>query len=265
MKHYFLLLFSISVFSQVSNYSDLSRFTIGFHSTKFDKGYSILDNPNYPGEIKTFRANSVFVDYRFLQFKNSAFKFGLFLNNYKKQLDSKGQIFNTYSNQYELTETYTEGSEAFIDKTPKLELYLDYNYLLKLKNNFYLQIGTGFSYEFSHPLDFVEDFGYFVNDFENADGGQQYLYGIYVEEKTKWRFHFAPSLALKTDYGMLNAGIKYSLPLRKEEALQGNFTYFDPGPNGENNVYRGLVRQSGKYLSFTLSFTPSKNIFKKKK
>lgn len=265
MKHYFLLLFSISVFSQVSNYSDLSRFTIGFHSTKFDKGFSVLDNPNYPGEIKTFRANSIFADYRFLQFENSSFKFGVFLNNFKKVLDSRGEIYNTFTNQYELTETYTPGSEAFIDKTPKLELYLDYNYLLKLKNSLFFQFGVGFSYEISHPFDYVEYFGSFAKDFENIDNGQQTFYAIYVEEKTKWRFHFSPSLAFKTDYGMLNAGIKYSIPLRKEEALQGNFTYFDPGPNGENNQYSGIFRQSGKYLSFTLSFTPSKNIFKKKK
>lgn len=265
MKYYIFCLLSFISFSQESNYSDLSRFTIGFHTTEFDKGTNVADNPNYKGEIISFRTNSVFVDYRFLQFGNNSFKTGLFLNNYKKVLKSQGEIYNTFEGEYQTTFTYDGSSIAFIEKNPKLEINLDYNYLLKLKNNFYLQFGTGFSYELSHPSDYVEYTGFFVGDINDTANAQQTFYGIYVEEKTKWRFHISPSIGYKTYYGMFNVGVKYSIALKKQDPLFGNYTYLDPGPNGENKEYSGVFAQSGNYLSFTLSFTPSKSIFKKKK
>lgn len=267
IKHpifYFIFFFSLLGFSQTDNFDGLSKFTVGFSNSNFFDTKSTNGNPDYKASIKTTNSQSLFFDYRFFNKNNHAFKAGLFLNKFNKEQTYEGSFFINETQEYLFVKSLNDGKLA--DRTTNIEIYLDYNYLLKVYKDFHLQFGAGVAYVHNKPYDFVDTTVHVTDTFfdPNATADQIVAYGIFIEERVKWRSHLSLAAGYKTKFGLINLGLKYSLPFNKD-VLYGNMTFFDPGPNGENYEYFSVFKNSGKYLSATLSFTPSKNLFKKKK
>lgn len=264
MKFYFIFFFSFFSFSQTDNFDGLSKFSMGFSNSNFFDTESTNGNPDYKASIETYNSQSIFFDYRFFNKNNHAFKTGIFLNKFNKRQTFEGSFFVNETQEYLFVESLSNKSLA--DKTTNIEVYLDYNYLLKIYKDFYLQLGAGISYVHNKPQDYVDETVLIGNSFidPNTTTDQLVAYGIYIEERVKWRSHLSLAAGYKTKFGLINLGLKYSLPFNKE-VLYGNMTFYDPGPNGENYEYFSFFKNSGKYISATLSFTPSKNLFKKKK
>lgn len=264
MRLYLLLIIPFIGFSQSDNYENLSRFTFGYSDSNFFDTKSSNQNPNYKSSIETYNSQSIFLNYRFFNKKNHALKTGVFLNKFNKRQTFEGSFFINETQEYLFVESIANKSLA--DKTSNIEIYLDYDYLLKVYKDFYLQFGTGIAYVHNQPYDFVDETVLVGDSFMNPNAIDQLVaYGIFIEERVKWRYHLSTSVAYKAKFGMFNLGVKYSIPFKNKETLYGNMTFYDPGPNGENYEYNSFFKNSGKYLSFTLSYTPSKNLFKKKK
>lgn len=250
-----------------NNYSDLSRFTLGVHYTNYNSGVSFpgfLNNPNSTSWIDMEPAKSFFLDYRIIDYKNHALHFGVFLNSFNHHFKAKTEVFDTMQENYISLETGPH-NKLNIEKTRQIELYLNYSYLMKLSNKFYIDSGIGLSYESNNSFSFYE------NEMSLSTGPPDWIryqsvyYSLYLIDDNFFRYHFNFSVGYKSLVGLFNFGIKYSIPMNDIAFLYGNTTFFDPGSNGENFEFYNFYRVSGRYLSFTLSYTPIKGLFKKNK
>lgn len=261
----FFQLFYVNVCSQDSinnNYSDLSRFTFGVHFTNYKNGFFITDDARYSSFIEINPAKSIFFDYRIVNYKNHALRFGVFLNSFNHYLKYNGEAYDIMSGTYREVDGEPYGG-ASLYKARTIEYYLNYNYLLKIKNNVHVEAFLGLSYEKNLGPEFAEVGNRFTTGPPDWIPYQTNFYSIYLMEGKFYRYHFGTSVAYKTEVGMFNLGFKYSIPFKN--MLFGNSTFFDPGPNGENFEYYNYYSVSGRYLSFTLSYTPIKGLFKKNK
>ena len=244
-------------------YKSLSKFTFGVHSTNYENATSKSENSEYKSTLEDIPQYGLFLDYRFLDYKNNSLKIGAFINWYKYASKYSGVVFDPISQQ-DLLISSDPRPNFIYDKQRKIELYLDYGYMIKINKNVFVNLSLGYSYEFSKPSDFT-DTTYTVSDFIN-NNVPDYLvyYDISIVNDTRSQIHFNPTVSYKTNLGLINLGIKYSLPV-KNNLNNGNFKFIDRDFDNTETIYKGTFKQSGKYLSFTLSFTPSKNLFKKKK
>lgn len=265
MRFYFFLLLPIFCSSQINYFENLSKITVGIHSTNYYDSWSVNQSPYYKAGLITFSSQSVFIDYRIFSLENHSLKTGIFLNRFNKNVTYIGNIYDIYNEQYVQIDNNLPNLREVADKTFNTELYLNYNYNLIIYKKLRAQVGGGLSYVHNQPPDFVD----YTHKIRNMDSEFIYEqiagYLIFNEERIKWRYQVEASLGYENSIGLFNLGLKYSLPIKNKEAIIGNMSFFDPGPNGENTEYLSFIRNSGKYLSFYLSFTPKKNLFKKKK
>lgn len=241
-----------------SFFSDLTRFTIGFHHTNYNSSNFYNESNINRSELEVDNSNGFFVDYRVLNYKNHSLTFGVFFNSFKNDLKFDGFIYSNAANKY--LEVNGE-PYPMKEKMKQIEFYLNYNYYLKIDTKTLLNFSFGVSNEINESFTSYSDFAGYSDS--NFNINQIFYEGDYEIKRNYFRFNLNPSIAYKTKVGMINLGIKYSIPFKT--IMKGEYRFLDPGPNGENFEYNGKFDLSGKYLSTTLSFTPSKNIFKKKK
>ena len=256
------LIISVSAFSQEIeekyNYEGLTKFTIGVHNTNYNKASFDRVNPTNTATFDLKPIISFFVDYRLLSYKNHAIKVGVFLNKFKNDLRFRGVVYdNVYNQEGEVNgEPY-----PFENKMTQYEFYLNYSYLLKINKKWFIELSTGISYEKNDSyFEYTQDV--YFSEF-GEDGviiPYQHTYSdIFFLKKDNTRYHFSPSISYKIDSGMFNFGMKYSIPFKG--FLYGQYEFYND--SGENQSI-GFFSMNGEYLSFTLSFKPSKSLFKTK-
>jgi hypothetical protein len=239
-------------------FSDLTRFTIGFHHTNYNSSNFYNESNINRSGLEVDNSNGFFIDYRVLNYKNHSLTFGVFFNTFKNNVKFDGFIYSNDIDEYVETNGEPYPSK---EKMKQIELYLNYNYYFKIDTKTYLNLSFGASNEINGSNSNYSQSASF--SYGNFNPTQIFYESDYEIKRNYFRFNLNPSIAYKTKVGMINLGIKYSIPFKT--IMKGEYRFLDPGPNGENFEYNGKFDLSGKYLSTTLSFTPSKNIFKKKK
>ena len=240
------------------NYDDLSPITIGIHRTNYDdaKVFKNLTNDNNSTYIDLRPAKSFFIDYRLLKYKNHALKLGLFFKGFNNKLSYNGSVIDSQTNQPRQIDSRNINRE----NAKTYEITATYSYLIKLNSKFFLDLAAGISHERNNTLIMYEDAVFFSN--QALEPYQTAYYSIYFTQDRLFRYNLTPSLGYKTNYGMVNLGIKYSAPTKV--FLTGQYEFYNAGEDSSNTTSYGVYELSGKYLSTTLSFTPSKKFFKKK-
>lgn len=260
-KSFLIVIFSFLInfsFSQKKiNYFDgLSRITVGFHKTNFSRPSYNLDNNVNSVELEQKVTNNFFLEYRLLQIENFSLNFGVFINSLNNNLKYDGYLYDPITDDYEIFDGSPYVTKEKISQT---EFCLSINKLVKLNCNIFLNIGAGVSYEKNSTFKeyIVEAY------FSNSSFTNEYLIfeSIYNVRSDLVRLNFNPSIGVLTDIGLINLGLKYSLPTTTLLS-DGEYWFYDLN---NNKKFSGTFQQSGSYFSFTFSFTPSKNIFKKKK
>ena len=262
---YSLLLFFINLagFSQNDsikyNADDLMRFTFGVHKTYYDEANFKRANTQTgnTGSFDLSNSQGYFINFKVLKYKNHSLRAGLFLNSLQHELWYKGNITDIREGNKREVSTRPN---PFVEKMLSIEYSLDYNYLLKVNKKWFIDISIGLSQERNQTYEL------YTYDSFNADINlipyQQTASAIYTYKQKFYRTNYATSVGYKTNAGMFNFGLKYSIA--KNEVANGSYEFFEPETNNEDQGY-GVFSFSGNYVSFMLSFTPAKNFFKKKK
>uniref|UniRef100_UPI004049A25E hypothetical protein n=1 Tax=Flavobacterium sp. TaxID=239 RepID=UPI004049A25E len=259
-----LLFISTLSFSQTDtvtyNADGLMRLTIGVHKTNY--GQPTVSRANaQTGNIGGFDisdSQGFFINYKVLKYRNHSLKAGLFLNSLRHQLWYDGNITDIWSGDAR-PESNRQTNPAN-DKMLSLEYCLDYSYLLKINKKWFVDFSIGLSQERNQSL-WRYSYEAYNSDFDLVPY-QQTAYSIYFYKRRFYRTNYAVAVGYRTDVGMFNLGVKYSLA--REEVAYGQYEFFEPGTNEQDQGF-GFFSFSGDYISATLSFTPSKYIFKKKK
>lgn len=241
------------------NADDLTRLTFGVHKSYYKKAtvYRVNPETNNIGGFDLSNSQGYFINYKVLKHRNHSLKAGLFLNSLQHELWYKGNVTDV------MTGNMTEVSsrpDPFVEKMLSLEYCLDYSYLLKINKKWFLDLSIGISQERNQSYENYSSTLYF-SDFDLVPY-QNPARSIYNYESQFMRTNYAAAIGYKIDAGMINLGVKYSVP-NNTLVARGQYEFFEPGVSDLNQGY-GFVKFSGDYLSVTLSFTPSKNIFKKK-
>lgn len=257
----FLFLISSFVYCQEKKikYNDdgLTRLTFGIHKTFYNQAtlHRANEETGNIGGFNISNSSGFFINYKVLKYKNHSLKAGLFLNSLKHQIYFNGAITDVRTDQIRDVLTFPNSL-----KETSLEYCIDYSYLFKLNKNWFLDLSVGISQERNTTLSTYHS-DYVFSD-ENLVPYQTAVQSIYFYKRKFLRYNYAASIGYKTNAGLVNLGVKYSLP--EAEVAYGQYEFFEPGV-AESDQGFGVFNFSGKYMSFTLSFTPSKDIFKKKK
>ncbi len=192
-----------------------------------------------------------------LKFRNHSLKAGFFLNSSKHSLWYSGNITDVASGEIR---SVSNRQDPFLEKMLSLEYCLDYSYLLKINKKWFVDFSVGMSQERNQSY-YLYTYNTYNSDI-NLNPYQHVASSIYFYERKFFRTNYAVSFGYKIKSGMLNLGIKYSVA--NQQVAKGQYEFFEPNTNPEDQAF-GFFDFSGDYISATLSFTPSKNIFKKKK
>jgi len=251
------------VYSQkdTTKYNDagLTRLTFGMHFSNYKNADVIRANPqtNNIGGFDSSNSQGFFINYKVLKYRNHSLKAGLFLNSLQHEFRYDG--FVTDSRTGELM-AVSSRPNPFVEKMLSIEYCLDYSFLMKINNNLFLDLSIGISQERNQSYELYTST--FISVDENFVPYQTSANYIYLYERKFMRTNYAVALGYKTEIGMFNAGVKYSVA--KTLVARGNYEFFEPGVAVIDQGY-GFMEFSGDYIGVTLSFTPSKTIFKKKK
>lgn len=259
-----LLLLTNIGYSQkdTTKYNDtgLTRLTFGIHVSSYKNADEIRANPqtNNIGGFDTSNSQGFFINYKVLKYRNHSLKAGLFLNSLRHELWYHGYVTDIMTGN--LREVSSR-PDPFVEKMLSIEYCIDYSFLMKINNNLFLDLSVGISQERNQSYEIYTSTFYFAEDF-NLIPYQNPASSVYLYERKFMRTNFAAALGYKTEVGMFNLGVKYSVA--KTVVARGNYDFFEPGVDGNDQGY-GFIEFSGDYIGATLSFTPSKTIFKKKK
>lgn len=255
---FIFVVFGVFGQKKVSNFSELTRLTFGLHYTHYQKPDYKREFDINTAEFEQQNTKHIFIDYRILQYSNLSLNFGVFFNRFLNNLKYKGYVYDNLTNSYEIVDG---NPYIFRENLKQLEFYLTLNYLVKYDSDLMINFGSGISREKnSSNTEYINQA--FFSD-ESFTLSQLVYEDIYILRKDFYRYHFSSSLGYKNDVGLFNIGLKYSIPFIT--FLKGTYTFYDEGINNQNKEFAGSFKQSGEYLSLILSFTPSKNLFKKKK
>lgn len=264
IKYSILLLFLTTLsFSQSDtvqyNADGLMRLTIGAHKSFYHQATFSRANiqTGNTGSFDLSNSQGYFINYKVLKYRNHSLKAGLFLNSLQHQLWYNGNVTDTQSGEVRSTSSQ---QDPFIEKMLSLEYCLDYSYLLKINKKWFVDFSIGLSQERNQSYEIYTSDAY--NTDMNLVPYQHTASSLYLYKRKFNRTNYAASVGYRTEAGMLNLGVKYSVA--QKEVAHGQYEFFEPGTNPEDQGF-GTFSFSGNYLSATLSFTPSKNIFKKKK
>ena len=235
----------------------MTRLTFGIHKTFYNQAtlHRANEETGNIGGFNISKSSGFFINYKVLKYRNHSLKAGLFLNSLKHQLYYNGAVTDVQTGEVKNILSFPN---TF--KETSLEYCIDYSYLFKLNTKWFLDISLGISQERNTTQS--KYFTDYVFSDSNLVPYQTALSGVYFYKSNFLRYNYAASVGYKTDIGLLNLGVKYSAP--EAEVAYGQYEYFEPGVAEGDQGY-GVFNFSGKYISFTLSFTPSKDIFKKKK
>lgn len=241
-------------------YEKLTRFTFGVAHTNYEKAKFIKENPENNSNFEIEPTTSYFLDYRFLQYKNHSLKAGVQLGKFANSVTYNGNVVDTKDGQIRNVNSFNVPPRF---KTKTIEVSLNYNYLIELSKKFNLELSAGIAYEKNDTYELYiiqTNFG----DLQ-PDGGivpYQLTYeSIYIMQNDFFRRQVGATVGYTTEYGLISLGVKYSV--MSENFIEGQYEFYN-APADEGQSY-GFFDVSGKYLNFSVSFTPSKNLFKKKK
>lgn len=241
------------------NAADLTRLTFGVHKSFYKAPEVTRRNPetNNVGGFDLSNSQGYFINYKVLKYRNHSIKAGLFLNSLQHELWYRGKITDIKSGELR---DVSSRPNFLSEKMLSLEYCLDYSYLLKIHDKWFLDLSIGLSQERNQSYEIYTIDAYFSEadlvPYQNAASS------IYFYNSKFTRTNLGAAVGYKSEYGMINIGVKYSFS--KSEVAFGQYEFYEPSAN-EGNQGFGLISLSGDYISATLSFTPSKSIFKKKK
>ncbi len=241
------------------NADDLMRLTFGVHKSFYkapDVTRMNIQTDNVGG-FDLSNSQGFFINYKFLKYRNHSIKAGLFLNSLQHELWYKGKITDTKSG--EIREVSSRPN-FLSEKMLSLEYCLDYSYLLKIHDKWFLDLSIGLSQERNQSYEIYT----LDNFYSEADliPYQLTANSVYFYKSKFTRTNLGATVGYKSEYGMFNFGVKFSFA--KSEVAYGQYEFYEPSASQENQGF-GVVSLSGDYISTTLSFTPSKSIFKKRK
>lgn len=256
-------LFTTMCFAQFDsiqyNADDLTRLTFGVHKSYYKAPEVTRRNAETKnvGGFDLSNSQGYFINYKILKYRNHSIKAGLFLNSLQHELWYKGKITDIKSGELR---DVSSRPNFLSEKMLSLEYCLDYSYLLKINDKWFLDLSVGLSQERNQSYEIYTIDAYF----SEADliPYQNVASSVYFYKSKFTRTNLGAAVGYKSEYGMVNIGLKYSFA--KSEVAYGQYEFFDPLVSEGSQGY-GLISLSGDYVSATLSFTPSKSIFKKKK
>lgn len=241
------------------NADDLTRLTFGVHKSSFKAPDVTRMNiqTNNVGGFDLSNSQGYFINYKILKYRNHSIKAGLFLNSLQHELWYKGKITDIKTGELR---DVSSRPNFLSEKMLTIEYCLDYSYLLKIHNKWFLDLSIGLSQERNQSYEMYT----LDNFYSEADliPYQLTASSVYFYKRKFTRTNLGAAVGYKSEYGMFNFGVKYSFA--KSEVAFGQYEFYEPSAN-EGNQGFGLISLSGDYVSATLSFTPSKSIFKKKK